>query len=62
MSKITLSKMLNTLQAQEQIKAMRQEDDVEGALFVKHKENRNYKKIKVKAIKVQMEILRPTTT
>jgi len=29
MSKITLSKMLNALQAQEQIKAMRQEDDVE---------------------------------
>jgi len=44
MSKITLSEMLNALQAQEQRRAMRQEDDVEGALFVKHKENRNYKK------------------
>jgi hypothetical protein len=28
---------------------MRQEDDVEGALFVKHKENRNYKKYKGKS-------------
>ena len=62
MSKITLSEMLNALQAEEQIKAKRHEDDVEGALFVKHKGSRNCKKIKVKAIKVQMEILRPTTT
>jgi hypothetical protein len=44
MSKITLSEMLNALQAQEQRRTMRQEDDVEGALFVKHKENKNYKK------------------
>jgi len=44
MSKITLSEILNALQAQEQRRAMRQEDDVEGALFVKHKENKNYKK------------------
>ena len=49
MSKITLSEMLNALQAQEQRRAMRQEDDVEGALFVKHKENKNYKKNKGKS-------------
>jgi len=49
MSKITLSEMLNALQAQEQRRTMRQEDDVEGALFVKHKENRNYKKYKGKS-------------
>jgi hypothetical protein len=42
---------------------MRQEDDVEGALFVKHKENaRTTRKIRAKAIKAQMKILRPTTT
>jgi len=49
MSKITLSEILNALQAQEQRRTMRQEDDVEGALFVKHKENRNYKKYKGKS-------------
>jgi len=49
MSKITLSEMLNALQAQEQRRTMRQEDDVEGALFVKHKENINYKKYKGKS-------------
>jgi len=49
MSKITLSEMLNALQAQEQRRTMRQEDDVEGALFVKHKKNRNYKKYKGKS-------------
>jgi len=49
MSKITLLEMLNALQAQEQRRTMRQEDDVEGALFVKHKENRNYKKYQGKS-------------
>jgi len=63
MSKITWSEMLNALQAQERRRVMRQEDDVEGALFVKHKENaRTTRKIRAKAIKAQMEILRPITT
>ena len=36
--------MLNALQPQEQRRAMRHEDDVEGALFVKH--GKNYKSTK----------------
>ena len=45
MSKITLTEMLNALQAQEQRRIMRQEDEIEGALFVKHREKgKNYKK------------------
>jgi len=37
--------MLNALQAQEQKRIMRQEDEIEGALFVKHREKgKNYKK------------------
>ena len=49
MSKITLAELLNALLAQEQRRAMRREDDVEGALSIKHQENaRNNKKKKGK--------------
>ena len=45
MSKITLTEMLNALQAQEQRRAMRLEDEVEGALFIKHgKSHKTWKK------------------
>ncbi|KAG5228075.1 Retrovirus-related polyprotein from transposon [Salix suchowensis] len=45
MSRITLTELLNALQAQEQRRIMRQEDEIEGALFVKHREKgKNYKK------------------
>ncbi|XP_022927115.1 uncharacterized protein LOC111434054 [Cucurbita moschata] len=43
LSKISLTELLNALQAQEQRRSMRQEGVIEGALLVKHQDSRRYK-------------------
>ncbi|XP_022974382.1 uncharacterized protein LOC111473053 [Cucurbita maxima] len=47
LSKISLTELLNALQAQEQRRSMRQEGVIEGALHVKHQDNRRYKNKKI---------------
>ena len=47
LSKISLTELLNALQAQEQKKSMRQEGVIEGALPVKHQDNSRYKNKKI---------------
>ncbi|XP_022953935.1 uncharacterized protein LOC111456343 [Cucurbita moschata] len=43
LSKISLTELLNALQAQEQRRSMRQEGVIEGALLVKHQDSRRQK-------------------
>ena len=43
LSKISLIELLNALQAPEQMRSMRQEEVIEGALPVKHQNNISYK-------------------
>lgn len=63
MSEISLAELLNSLQAQEQRRAMRQEDEVGGALFEASREKKKITgKIKAKSSKAQMENFRPTST
>ena len=47
LSKISLTELLNALQAQEQRRSMRQEGVIEGALHVKHQDNSRYKNKKI---------------
>ena len=43
LSKISLTELLNALQAQEQRRSMRQEGVIEGALPINHQDNSRYK-------------------
>ena len=47
LSKISLTELLNALQAQEQRRSMRQEGVIEDALPIKHQDNNRYKNKKI---------------